>query len=173
MKNIIQKYWFLIFIFLFSFFVFSFKIFSSVSFEGDLARDLYEILKISNSNLTLLGPKGSFGGLYTAPFYYYLFVPSFLLSGKEIYGIIIFNILLFSFSISFFCYFLLKKYRFFSVLFSGLILFFLPFMIFSARNPGNGFSHIPFFIIFLSILFFWDINKSSFLKSFLFGFLFG
>ncbi len=57
----------------FVFFLVSFKIEESLIFHSDFARDLFNILKISQGNHTLLGPKLSFGGLYPASYYFYLF----------------------------------------------------------------------------------------------------
>ncbi|MDH7476201.1 MAG: hypothetical protein QHH09_01880 [Microgenomates group bacterium] len=159
--------------FFISFFLLSFKLSQSVFFEGDLARDLYEIEKISFGDITLLGPKGSFGGIYTAPYYYYLFLPAFLLTGRSIKGVIFFNALLFSFIIAFLSYFFILKFKKPSSLLAPLSLMLFPFFIFSGRNPGNGFSHIPFFILFLSLVYFFDINKFNFLKILSLGLLFG
>ncbi len=161
-------------IFLFSFVVFTYKISESTSFQGDLARDLYEILKISNGDFTLLGPKSSFGGIYTTPYYFYLFLPVFILTGKSIIGVIYFNAFLFSFSLAFFTYFLVKKNKsFLSSLLVSLSFILFPFIIFSGRNPGNGFSHIPFFLIFLTIIYFFDVNQFKIWQIIALGFLFG
>ncbi len=94
----------------FVFFLVSFKIEESLIFHSDFARDLFNILKISQGNHTLLGPKLSFGGLYPASYYFYLFVPAFLLSGFNIESIVYFNAFLFAFAISYFFVNALKKY---------------------------------------------------------------
>ena len=168
-----KKFWWLVIIFIFSFAVFSFKLLPAVSFEGDLGRDLYEIAKISYGNLTLLGPKGSFGGLYTAPYYYYLFVPAFLLFGRHLNGILFFNAFLFSLSLTFFAYLAGKKFGAIKGFLAAGALMLFPFFLFGARSPGNGFSHVPFFLLFLTILYFYDVSKFGPIKILLFGFLLG
>ncbi|PJA55184.1 hypothetical protein CO165_04915, partial [Candidatus Roizmanbacteria bacterium CG_4_9_14_3_um_filter_33_18] len=171
--RILKRYWFLIILVLFSFFLFSFKIQSSSSFEGDLGRDLFEIGKISYGNFTLLGPKGSFGGIYTAPYHYYLFLIPFVIGGRQLSGILLFNSILFSLSLVFFSFHVSKKFGKLTGFLSGLIIMLLPFFVFSARNPGNGFTPTAFFLFFMTIAYFYDVNKFGLVKMLLFGFLFG
>jgi len=158
---------------LLSFFIFSYKLQTSSSFEGDLGRDLYEIAKISLGNITLLGPKGSFGGIYTAPYHYYLFVLPFILTGKQLSGVLFFNVILFSASLVFLSFHVSKKSGKLTGFLSGLIVMLIPFFLFSARNPGNGFTPTAIFLFFLTIAYFYDINKFSLVKMLSFGFLFG
>lgn len=171
--KIIKRYWLLTVLGLLSFFVFSYKLQTSSSFEGDLGRDLFEIAKISRGNITLLGPKGSFGGIYTAPYHYYLFVLPFILSGKHLSGVLFFNVLLFTASLVFFSFHVSRKFGKLTGFLSGLIIMLLPFFLFSARNPGNGFTPTAFFLFFMTIAYFYDINKFGLVKTLLFGFLFG
>lgn len=171
--NFLKKYWLVILLGLVSFFMFSYKLQTSVSFEGDLGRDLFEIAKISYGNFTLLGQKGSFGGIYTAPYHYYIFLLPFLISGRQLSGIVFFNALLFSLSISFFSLHVTKKFDKLTGFLSGLALSLMPFIIFSARNPGNGFTPVLFFLFFLTIVYFYDIAEFSWFKILLLGFLFG
>ena len=168
-----KRYWLLIILGLLSFFIFSYKLQSASSFEGDLGRDLFEIAKISLGNITLLGPKGSFGGIYTAPYHYYLFVLPFILSGKQLSGVLFFNVLLFAASLVFFSFHVSKKFGKLTGFLSGLTMMLLPFFLFSARNPGNGFTPTAFFLFFLTIAYFYNINKFGLVKMLLFGFLFG
>lgn len=171
--NLIKKYWPLIILGLLSFFLFSFKIQSSSSFEGDLGRDLFEIGKISYGNFTLLGPKGSFGGIYTAPYHYYLFLIPFVIGGRQLGGILLFNAILFSLSLVFFSFHMSKKFGRLAGFLSGLVIALSPFFIFSARNPGNGFTPTAFFLFFLTIAYFYDLNKFNQLKILLLGLLLG
>jgi len=171
--NFIKKYWSLGILFLLSFLLFFFKLNTSISFEGDLGRDFYEIAKISFGNITLLGPKGSFGGIYTAPYHFYLFLPFFIIFQRSLTGLILFNVLLFTFSICFLSYFISKKFGKLTGLLSGLFLTLIPFIVFSARNPGNGFTPIAFFMVFLTIIYFFDLNKFNYLKITALGFLLG
>ena len=169
----IKKYWGLALLFFLSFILFSFGLFSSTSFQGDLGRDLYEIAKISYGNFTLLGAKGSFGGIYTAPYYFYLSTPAFILTGRHLNGVIFFNALLFSASLVFFSYHVGKKFGEMKAILAATALMLFPFFLFGARSPGNGFTHIPFFLVFLTILYFYDVNKFDWLKMGLFGLLLG
>ena len=168
-----KKYIVPLIIFFVSFFILFFRLSSSVAFVGDFGRDLYEIAKIASGNLTLLGPKGSFGGLYTTPYYYYLFVIPFILGGKNLIGVLLFNCFLFSFSIGLLTFFIQKNTNSIKALLAGLSFSFMSFIISSGRQPGNGFTHIPFFLIFLAIFYFFDAKKFSSWKTLLIGFLFG
>ncbi len=169
----LKKYWFLVVLFIVSFLVFSYKLASSTSFQGDLGRDLFEIAKISSGNITLLGPKGSFGGIYTTPYYFYLFVPAFLAGGRGLIGVTYFNALIFSLALVYFAFLAGKKFGSLKGFLAGSTLTLFPFFIFSARNPSNGFTPAAFFLVFLVILYFFDISKFNWLKIFSFGFLFG
>ncbi|MFA6016679.1 MAG: hypothetical protein WC744_01165 [Patescibacteria group bacterium] len=169
----LKKYWLLIILFIISFFVFSFKLPSSTSFEGDLGRDLFEIGKISFGNFTLLGPKGSFGGIYTAPYHYYLFLLPFVNSGRQLNGVLFFNVFLFTLSLVFFSFRMAKKFGKLTGFLSGLTMMLLPFYIFSARNPGNGFTPVAFFVFFLTFIYFYDLNKFNWLKISLLGLFLG
>lgn len=169
----LKKYWLLIVLGLLSFILYSYKIKSSVSFEGDLGRDLYEIAKISFGNFTLLGQKGSFGGIYTAPYHYYLFLLPLLILGRQIDGVLFFNIFLFISAVIFFSYNAIKRFGAINGFLSGLALMFFPFFIFSARNPGNGFTPTALFFAFLTIVYFYDLNKFGRIKILLLGLFFG
>lgn len=168
-----KKYIIPLIIFFISFFIFFFRLPSSIAFVGDFGRDLFEIAKIASGNLTLLGPKGSFGGLYTTPYYYYLFVVPFILGGKNLIGILFFNCFLFSFSISLLTFFIQKRTNSIKALLAGLTFSFMSFIISSGRQPGNGFTPIPFFLIFLATFYFFDVKKFSLWKILFSGFLFG
>jgi len=171
--KLIKKYWFLIVLGIISVCLFTFKLVTSTSFEGDLGRDLFEIAKISFGNITLLGPKGSFGGIYTAPYHYYIFLLPFILSGRQLDGVLFFNVILFSLALVFFSFHVAKKFGKLTGFLSGLTIMLLPFYIFSARNPGNGFTPTAFFLLFLTIAYFYDLNKFNLIKMLLFGFLLG
>ena len=171
--KILKQNWHLFLLGIISFFLFSFKLKSSVSFEGDLGRDLFEIAKISFGNFTLLGQKGSFGGIYATPYYYYIFLLPFIIAGRKIEGILFFNVFLFVLALIFFTYSAIKKFGRLNGLLAGLAIMFLPFFIFSARNPRNGFTLTAFFMIFLTIIYFYDLNKFDRTKILLLGFFFG
>ncbi|MBI5127047.1 hypothetical protein HZA76_01165 [Candidatus Roizmanbacteria bacterium] len=171
--RLIKKYWLLLTLFIISFILFSWKLAHSTSFQGDLGRDLYEIAKISFGNITLLGPKGSFGGIYTTPYYFYMFVPAFLAGDRGLNGIIYFNTLIFSLALVYFAFLAGKKFDNLKGFLAGLTLMLFPFFIFSARNPGNGFTPVALFLVFLSILYFYDLGHLNWLKISILGFSFG
>jgi len=134
---------------IFSFLLYSRGLLESTPFVGDTARDLFDILQISLGDFRLIGPKLSFGGIYSAPWYYYLFVPVYLLFGKSFAAVLSFNALIHSLALAF--VFLLLSRRWGSaksVLFTAALMF-LPLYVFSAKNPGNAFSYQPFLVLFL------------------------
>jgi len=133
-----------------SFVLYFFKLPGSYNFDSDFARDLINIHTISQGHLTLLGPKSSFGGLYTGPYYYYLFVPIYRIS-HSLNAILFFNALLFACSISLVFFILNKHLSLFRATLASLALAFLPLLITTSRSPGNAFSYIPFLIVALTI----------------------
>src|SRR3989338_11206239 len=153
------------------FIIITFRLNDSLIYHSDFARDLFEILKISQGNQTLLGPKLSFGGLYTASYYYYLFVPVFLLSGFKIMSLVYFNALLFSIAISYFFYNSLKKFPLWKTVAASFAMTLIPIFLFSARNPSVSNTHLSFLLILLTYVYFNKIDKP--LVLILLGFVFG
>ena len=156
---------------LFAFLLIIYKINYSLIFHSDFARDLFNILKISQGNHTLLGPKLSFGGLYPASYYFYLFVPIFLLSGFKIMSLVYFNALLFSIAISYFFYNSLKKFPLWKTVAASFAMTLIPIFLFSARNPSVSNTHLSFLLILLTYVYFNKIDKP--LVLILLGFVFG
>jgi len=157
-----------------AFIVFSviiFRINDSLIFHSDFARDLFNILKISQGDQTLLGPKLSFGGLYTASYYYYLFVPVFLLSGFKIMSIVYFNALLFVLAIFYFFINACKKYPLWKVAVASLSLSIVPVFLFSSRNPSISNTHLALLLIFLTFVYFNSIEQPIIIL--ILGFFFG
>lgn len=166
-----KKLYPLIFIFLTAFFVFSVRMTDAVIYHPDFARDVYEILKIIQGDFTLLGPKLTFGGLYTAPYYYYFFALPFLVSGLEFISLHFFNAFVFSLAVSYFFKKMSEKYSLWKSFAAGLAFILLPLYIFSARNPANTTSFISLLFFFLTYLYFHSFDKPRTL--FLLGFLYG
>lgn len=156
---------------LIAFLIFIYKINDSLIFHSDFARDLFNILKISQGNHTFLGPKLSFGGLYPASYYFYLFVPIFLVSGFKIISLFYFNALLFAIAISFFFYNSLKKFPLWKSIAASFAITLAPIFLFSARNPSVSNTHLSFLLILLTYIYFNKIDKAYVLI--LLGFLFG
>lgn len=137
--------------------LYSFNLFSSYNFDNDFARDLIEINKIINGNLTFIGPAASIG-IQTGPYYYYLFAPVGLITKVDINLILFFNALLFALSIGFLEYYSSKVYGNIKAVLISCSIALLPVTIISARNPGNAFSYIPMLIILLTLLIAKNIN---------------
>lgn len=160
-----------IFLAFFSYLLFIYKIDSSTIYHSDFARDLYEILKISQGNLTLLGPKLSFGGLYTAPYYFYLYVPVFILTGFNLFSIPVFNAFLFSLAIGYFSKKTVEKYGPLKGILATILISTTTLIIFASRNPNNGSAYLSFLLMLLTYIYFEDINH--WLKLLAIGFIFG
>lgn len=152
-------------------YVLMYGITSNMFFHPDLARDYHEVLKISQGDLVFTGPKLTFGGLYTGPYYFYLFVPVYFLTGKAIWSIYIFNALIYLVAILYLFFLSSKKLETLRAFLISLIILTNPILIMAARNPSNAFSYAPLFIILISFLYF--NKKVNLLKTFVLGFLLG
>lgn len=148
-----------------------FRIDEALIFHSDFARDLYEILKVAQGNLTLLGPKLSFGGLYAGPYYFYLFVPVFILTGISILSIPIFNAFLFACSLAYFAKKTIDKHSLTKGIFATICLSSVTLTVFAARSPGNATSYLPLLLILLTYIHFERIDSR--LKLIVLGLTFG
>ncbi|EKE14568.1 MAG: hypothetical protein ACD_12C00421G0004, partial [uncultured bacterium] len=149
----------------------AFRINDSLIYHSDFARDLFNILKISQGDHTLLGPKLSFGGLYTASYYYYLFVPVFLLSGFQIMSTVYFNASLFVLAIFYFFISARKKYPLWKVIITSLSIALIPLFLFASRNPSISNTHLALLLIFLTFIYFDSIDHPIIIL--ILGFFFG
>jgi len=125
------------------------QIVPSYRYDSDFGRDIVDILHITQGDITLIGPKLSFGGIHTGPYYYYLFTPILFLSGLRPESMLIFNAILFWIVLVGLAIWLYWK-KIFSLSYSLLSTYFIGFtsyLIFSARGPGNAFSYIPLTLI--------------------------
>ncbi len=156
-----KKYLPPILIFLVIFSIYSHKLFSSFNFHPDFARDIYDMLKIIQGKFSLIGPKSSFGGIYSGPYYYYLFVPIFYLTKLNIYSLLLFNLALFLFALVFFYIQIAKRYGPQSGILSTLVIAFLPIYITYSRSPWNGSTYLPFLLVFLTLLYFHEFKKNN------------
>ena len=141
------------------FFIISFKISDSLIFHSDFARDLFNILKISQGNRTLLGPKLSFGGLYPASYYFYLFVPAFLLSGFNILSLVYFNTFLFALAVTYFFINALKKFSLWKSVTASLAITLIPIFLFASRNPSVSNTLLSFLLMLLTYIYFNKIDR--------------
>jgi hypothetical protein len=99
----------------------------------------------------LLGPKLSFGGIYSSPIYYYLFTPILFLFRFDFSSVIYANALLFALGLSLCFYWFSQKFGFFKASFFCFTLGLTPLYLFLARHPGNAFT-IMFFLQLLLLL---------------------
>ncbi len=148
-----------LFIAILSFLVLSYKLTSSFIFHPDFARDVFDITRISQGKMMLVGPKLTFGGIYSGPYYYYLLLPVFALSNYSINALLYFNTALFALALGFFFYELSKRFSVYKSILGVLIILFSPFYLIASRNPSNAFTYIPFLLVLMTILYFYKISK--------------
>lgn len=154
-------------------FVYLYKIVPFYNYDSDFGRDITAIQKITQGDLTLLGPKTSFGGLYTGPYYYYLFTPIIALFPQHPENVLYFNVFLFVISFALITLAIYKKYTLNSKSLLPLLwLFTSPIIIYSARNPGNAFSYIPLLILVLFLIP-WIIKQKNIFLWIIYGFFCG
>lgn len=139
--------------------IYTFRLKEAFFYHPDLARDLHEILKITQGDFVLLGPKLTFGGLYVGPYYFYIFVPFFLITAANIYSVHFFNALLFAIAIGYFTYEVLKRYFLWSGLLAATVLGFSQILLYGAKNPSNAYTFIPLFSILLTFVYFHSPQK--------------
>lgn len=169
--NKLTKYVTIVLVFLLLILIYSYKLFSSFTFHQDFTRDIYDILTIVQGKLSLIGPKSSFGGIYTGPYYYYLFIPIFFLTRLNIYSLLFFNMILFLSGLIIFFYIqFIRKKNIFLALLGTLIIGFTPIYLIASRGPWNGYTYTPFLLVFFIWLYYFNFNKSK-ISIFLIGFL--
>jgi hypothetical protein len=140
-----------------------YQVIPAYSYDSDFGRDIVDILHITKGDLTLIGPKLSFGGIHTGPYYYYLFAPVLVLSGLRPEGLLVFNAVLFWLTLVAVSFFLVRflsfstRYAIISIYFIALT----PFFLFSARGPGNAFSYLPLFLLVFALMPFVMQKKSN------------
>lgn len=130
-----------------------FHIVGSYSFDNDFGRDLVDIFAITRGDITLLGPKLSFGGLHTGPFYYYLFTPVLWLFPNRPEALLYANAVL-----TWIPLVLLgsiwRKIEKWSLPVTILALYWIGlsnYLLFSARGPGNAFSYIGWLVLLIGV----------------------
>lgn len=161
-----------ILVFLLISFAFFFKLTSSFNFHPDFARDIYDMLAIIQGKLTLIGPKLSFGGIYSGPYYYYIFLPVFYLSKLNLNALLIFNSALFVLALLFFYIKAEKKHGDLPTLIGATAIGFIPVYVLYSRSPWNGATYLPFLLVFLTLIYF-DTYETKKIKLLFLGFLGG
>ncbi|MBI2051787.1 hypothetical protein HYT33_03440 [Candidatus Roizmanbacteria bacterium] len=150
-----------IFIGFLSYLLYSFKLSNAIHYHPDLARDLHEILKITQGDFTLLGPKLTFGGLYTGPYYFYLFAPIFFITKHSIFAIYAFNAFLFSFAVGYFFKKAHEKYPLWKAFLATALFVFVPIFLIGSRNPSNAYTFLPILSVIMTYLYFHRSYKRS------------
>ncbi|MFA6091229.1 MAG: hypothetical protein WC774_05665 [Candidatus Gracilibacteria bacterium] len=137
-----------------AFILYIYKLQIGFSFHPDFARDLHEVLRISQGDITLLGPKLTFGGIYSGPYYFYLFVPAFIVSSYNIYSLHVFSALLFALGVGYFFIKTADKYGQVNSFLASLTILILPWYVIGARNPSNAFTFLPLLLFLLTYIFY-------------------
>ncbi len=140
----------LVLILLLALFLRLYKIRDYIVFLGDQGRDVLEVKKILEGDLTLLGPTASVGGFYLGPFYYYLMAIPLWLAGFDPVGPAV-MVALFGVATVFLIFIFLRQ------LFGNLVALFASFLYaFSPLAVANSrFSWNPNTLPFFSLLFFY------------------
>ncbi|OQY66419.1 hypothetical protein B6D29_02760 [Microgenomates bacterium UTCPR1] len=140
------------------------------NYDSDFGRDLWEMEKIVHGKPTLVGPQFSYAGLRLAPYHFYFFAP--VLAVFNSYQAVVFaNAGLFV--ISLVAAFLILRKRFSNLLALTSVVWLgtTSYFILAARSPGNAFSYLPFFLIYLLYIFY--AENFSFLISAILGIVAG
>lgn len=134
-------------------FTFCFRVVSSYSYDNDFGRDLVDIFAITEGDLTLLGPKLSFGGLHTGPYYYYLFAPILFLFPGQPEALLYANAVLAWLALALVgtVWYKLEKWSLKYVLVAVYWLGLSSYFLYSARGPGNAFSYVGWLVLLIGI----------------------
>lgn len=112
--------------------------------DTDFTRDLYRVYQISQGKLSLIGPPLTVG-LFSGPYYHYLFVPALVLSRLSENSFLFFNSFLFALALG--IGYLITKSKLIPLA-VGLS----PFYLLSARHPGNGFTYLPILLLIILVI---------------------
>lgn len=124
-----------------------------VFFDIDLGRDLSEMSKLwTGTKVVWLGPRLD-PGLHASPLYYYLYYPAILIARGDVHALIAFSILLAGFALGVFGFFSVKKWGLLGLL-PVIIIGLMPWWQSIALHPGNGYTYVIFFLLFLVALWF-------------------
>jgi len=170
--DIIKKTVLPIIVFLTVFTAIFYRLFDSFNFHPDFARDVYDLTALVSGKLTLIGPKLSFGGIYSGPYYYYILAPVFFISRLDIHWLLIFNFLLFMAGGLFFYLPIVKRNGVLRSVVAVSLVLLLPIMVRGARGPWNGSTYLPLLLIFFSLVYFFDFNNKK-IMTVLLGFFSG
>lgn len=132
----------------------SFRMPPSYNYDSDFGRDLLRMYEILHGKLTLIGPQLSFAGLHMAPYSFYIFAPFLFLANYDHRALFYVNGSIFLFGFVALFLFLKRTWDNNFAFLSVLWLLTTPYLILSARTPGNGFSYLILFIFVILTLFY-------------------
>lgn len=144
---------------LLSFFILNYHLKEGLVFHSDLGRDLYEVVKITEGNLTLLGPKVSFGGLYSSSYYFYFLAPVFWLGNGNLLLLTYFNLIFFIIALLYFFIASSSRFSLAAAALSTISLLLFPVFIFSSRSISISTTPMALLIILLTFIEFGNVNK--------------
>jgi len=136
-----------------SFILYWYKLPDSLTINTDYGKDLYNIAKLFRGNFTLLGPALS-AGIFAGPYYYYLMLPSLVISSLNPYSIALTGSILFSASVGILYLIFAKKYGHWQSAISAFSLGISPLFVMAAREPANGLMYLPIMLIIMGIIHF-------------------
>lgn len=140
-------------IFCLTFLLYWYKLPQSLIVNTDYGKDIYAVAKLSKGNFTLLGPALS-AGIFAGPYYYYLMLPSLVLSNLSPYSFAFTGAVLFSASLAIVFMIFFQRYSFAKSALCTFIIGLSPLYIMASREPANGLMYLPFLLIFLGIIHF-------------------
>lgn len=125
-------------------FMLCFRLVGSYAFDNDFGRDLVDMFAITQGDITLLGPKLSFGGLHTGPYYYYLFALLVLFFPTHPEALLYANAALAWLALVLIglVWYRLEQWNRARTLLSLYWVGLSSYFIYSARGPGNAFSYV-------------------------------
>lgn len=166
-KILLNRYFFIFFVFSLSFFLRFYNLPKYISFHQDQVRDLLFIKDHFDKKLPiLLGPKASVGDFYLPPFWYYLMSISYLFSPSPLSPTIM-VIFLNSLAVIFIYIFCEKFFNKKTAVFSSLLYVVSPISIEYSRFAWNP-NPIPFFTILTFYFLYLYLEKNN-----IFYFIFG
>lgn len=152
LNNIFSLWWLLALLPILA--IYLFNITSSYQYDSDFGRDITDMLSIAQGDMRLLGPKLSFGGIHTGPYYYYLFAPLLILAPNHPENVVVANAIFSWLGVVTIACLLIKSWRVKPVLalLGTYWLALLPAILFSARGPGNAFTHQVWFVVVVLVI---------------------
>ncbi len=135
--------------------LFLYRLPSSFVYSSDFGRDSLAMWNILHGDMTLLGPKTSFGGLYTGPYYFYFFAPFLWLFHFHPMGIAVGNALAGVICFVMAMHVIRQKTSLRFALLSSFWIVLTPYFILSGRMATNALSYLPALFLYIVLLVFY------------------